>query len=191
MIQPIETEYKGYKFRSRLEARWAVFFDTIGVEWEYEPEGYELGDGLRYLPNFLLHGVEGRVQGDLYIEVKGQMNDEDAKKIWKFCGYDEKDKELSCIKNRILIVGAIPNAETAEELAYHMDKKGYEDHINWPNYYNFQTIDGDYFVAHLGVNKNGKLELFGDDSDYLCNQDDEATLYAYKKARQSRFEFNK
>jgi hypothetical protein len=24
----IETHYKGYRFRSRLEARWAVFFDT-------------------------------------------------------------------------------------------------------------------------------------------------------------------
>lgn len=27
--QVIETEYKGYRFRSRLEARWAVFFDTL------------------------------------------------------------------------------------------------------------------------------------------------------------------
>ena len=29
-IQVIETAYKGYRFRSRLEARWAVFFDAIG-----------------------------------------------------------------------------------------------------------------------------------------------------------------
>ena len=26
-IKAIETYYKGYRFRSRLEARWAVFFD--------------------------------------------------------------------------------------------------------------------------------------------------------------------
>lgn len=26
-IKAIDTIYKGYKFRSRLEARWAVFFD--------------------------------------------------------------------------------------------------------------------------------------------------------------------
>ena len=44
-IKAIETVYKGYKFRSRLEARWAVFFDALGVEWEYEPEGFELGGG--------------------------------------------------------------------------------------------------------------------------------------------------
>jgi hypothetical protein len=36
-IKPIETEYGGYKFRSRLEARWAVFFDTAKIKYEYEP----------------------------------------------------------------------------------------------------------------------------------------------------------
>ena len=28
LIRPIETEYRGYRFRSRFEARWAVFFDA-------------------------------------------------------------------------------------------------------------------------------------------------------------------
>ena len=37
-IKPIETVYNGYRFRSRLEARWAVFFDAAGIEYEYEPE---------------------------------------------------------------------------------------------------------------------------------------------------------
>lgn len=53
MIKAIETRYKGYRFRSRLEARWAVFFDALGVPWEYEKEGYELPSG-RYLPDFWL-----------------------------------------------------------------------------------------------------------------------------------------
>jgi hypothetical protein len=39
----IPTMYKGIQFRSRLEARWAVFFDTLGIEWEYETQGYEIG----------------------------------------------------------------------------------------------------------------------------------------------------
>lgn len=39
-LKAIETEYKGYRFRSRPEARWAVFFDACGVKWDYEPEGY-------------------------------------------------------------------------------------------------------------------------------------------------------
>lgn len=52
-IKAIETHYKGYHFRSRLEARWAVFFDALGIQWEYEHEGYDL-DGEWYLPDFWL-----------------------------------------------------------------------------------------------------------------------------------------
>ena len=53
-IKAIETEYNGYRFRSRLEARWAVFFDAAKIKYEYEPEGFELADGTRYLPDFYL-----------------------------------------------------------------------------------------------------------------------------------------
>ena len=83
-LKPIQTEYNGYLFRSRLEARWAVFFDACGVDYEYEPEGYKLDNGLLYLPDFLLHGVDGRDGGDLFVEVKGKMTDRDAQKINSF-----------------------------------------------------------------------------------------------------------
>jgi hypothetical protein len=53
-FKPIETQYKGYRFRSRLEARWAVFFDALHVKWEYEKEGFELGPAGWYLPDFYL-----------------------------------------------------------------------------------------------------------------------------------------
>jgi hypothetical protein len=56
-IKPIETHYKGYRFRSRLEARWAVYFDALGLEYSYEHEGYDLG-GIRYLPDFWLPQVQ-------------------------------------------------------------------------------------------------------------------------------------
>lgn len=41
-------------FRSRLEARWAVFYDRLGIKYEYEKEGYDLGNGIWYLPDFWL-----------------------------------------------------------------------------------------------------------------------------------------
>jgi len=44
-VKVIETEWNGYKFRSRLEARWAVFFDNVGIEYRYEPEGFDI-DGI-------------------------------------------------------------------------------------------------------------------------------------------------
>lgn len=58
-----------------------------------------------------------------------------------------------------------------------------------PHAFNFETIDGDYFAAHPGINKKGKFELFGDDSNYLADRDNEKTLAAFNKARQARFEF--
>lgn len=69
MIQAIETRYAGHRFRSRLEARWAVFFDHLGVRWDYEPEGY-LVDGRAYLPDFVLQDLP--FQGaHTSVEVKG------------------------------------------------------------------------------------------------------------------------
>ncbi|MBV2366201.1 PDDEXK family nuclease [Streptomonospora nanhaiensis] len=68
-ITPIETRYAGHRFRSRLEARWAVFFDQLGIPWEYEPQGY-LVDGAPYLPDFLLYANSDQA---FWFEVKGQF----------------------------------------------------------------------------------------------------------------------
>ncbi len=63
-IKAIETIYNGYRFRSRLEARWAVFFDALRIEYQYEPEGYDLGEAGWYLPDFWLPQVS------MFAEVK-------------------------------------------------------------------------------------------------------------------------
>lgn len=71
LIKPIETRYDGTLFRSRLEARWAVFFNRMGIRWTYEKEGYETPLG-RYLPDFWLPEVTLRhhfVRGVLF-EIK-------------------------------------------------------------------------------------------------------------------------
>src|SRR5574341_1546952 len=70
----IETKYNGYKFRSRLEARWAVFFDNIGLPFEYEPEGYDL-DGIAYLPDFYIPAWDAFVD----IKPKKPSKEEEAK----------------------------------------------------------------------------------------------------------------
>lgn len=36
-IKSHPTKYNGVLFRSRLEARWAAFFDIAGWSWQYEP----------------------------------------------------------------------------------------------------------------------------------------------------------
>ena len=72
-IAPIQTRYKGYHFRSRLEARWAVFFDALNIEWEYEKEGYDLGELGWYLPDFYLPqmSIRGETEEPIFIEIKG------------------------------------------------------------------------------------------------------------------------
>lgn len=71
-IKAIETRYKGHRFRSRLEARWAVFFDALGIPWHYELEGFELSNGTRYLPDFWLPTVNSRSIDScgLHVEIK-------------------------------------------------------------------------------------------------------------------------
>jgi len=36
-IKSHPTEFSGVMFRSRLEARWAAFFELVGWSWQYEP----------------------------------------------------------------------------------------------------------------------------------------------------------
>jgi hypothetical protein len=75
VISPIETRYNGYRFRSRLEARWAVFFDALGIKYEYEKEGFQLGS-VRYLPDFYLPDHK------VYIEIKGdRLSEDDRQKV--------------------------------------------------------------------------------------------------------------
>lgn len=74
-IKPIETVYNGYRFRSRLEARWAVFFDTLGIRYEYEKDGFDL-HGTWYLPDFWLS------EHQYWIEIKGKKpTDEELAKV--------------------------------------------------------------------------------------------------------------
>lgn len=193
-LKPITTYYKGYKFRSRLEARWAVFFDACGVKWEYEPEGFDLGDGLYYLPDFLLRGVQLRgYVGDLWVEVKGQMTEESARKILAFSGVndesDDPDHNEFVVKRPILVVGPIPDGENMAQIDFSVQDAAYTDE-GWfdANMFNFFTVDGDYYAAHPGINTSGRFELFGDDSSQLYDQDELRTERAYRAARCARFE---
>lgn len=74
-LRAIETAYSGHLFRSRIEARWAVVFDHLGVSWEYEKEGFDLGEAGRYLPDFWLPDLK------CWFEVKGE--EPDAKELRK------------------------------------------------------------------------------------------------------------
>lgn len=64
----IETSYAGCRFRSRLEARWAVVFDHLHITWQFEAQGFHLPSG-NYLPDFQIDGV----RQPFFVEIKGPM----------------------------------------------------------------------------------------------------------------------
>lgn len=98
MIAAIETVYAGCRFRSRLEARWAVFLDRMGVEWRYEPQGWAMSDGTEYLPDFWLPRVA------VNVEVKGS-DEQLAKGLPKIESYVRESNGL------ILILGEVPRVD--------------------------------------------------------------------------------
>lgn len=122
-IKAIQTVYKGFKFRSRLEARWAIFFDEIGIKWEYEKEGYDL-DGLWYLPDFFLPEL-GLGHG-YWVEVKGQTPDTDSEGEW--IGEDiEKAKRLLAKSDSLavfLLCGAMDISQPPTIIGFSYDENG-------------------------------------------------------------------
>ena len=86
----IPTEYKGYRFRSRLEARWAAFFDLLNWKWEYEPRDFN-----GWIPDFALIGKQVT-----YVEIKPitQFDQAVADKI-----------DASGCKDECLILGLCPS----------------------------------------------------------------------------------
>jgi hypothetical protein len=78
-IKPIETRAYGRRFRSRLEARWAVFFETLGLRWEYEPESFDI-DGEPYLPDFRVWTPQGE---PIWYEIRPRQS-AGSSKFYKF-----------------------------------------------------------------------------------------------------------
>lgn len=65
------TEYRGITFRSKLESRWAVFFDKLNISWEYEPKTFEFvceTEKKKYIPDFLINDGKRKY----FVEVKSE-----------------------------------------------------------------------------------------------------------------------
>ena len=126
-IKAIQTLYKGYYFRSRLEARWAVFLDSLALNWEYEKEGFELANE-RYLPDFWISTV------NMWAEVKPDN------------GFD-KDAMIKVVQlaNQtgypVLLLEGVP--ENKPYMA--IDKDGYDSLCCLTNYHNYPQKEHRFF----------------------------------------------
>lgn len=181
-VRAITTRYSGHAFRSRLEARYAVYFDHLGIRWDYEPEGFELGNGLRYLPDFWLP------EFNLWVEIKPSYPDkvsiEKASRLGQghraviiFCGppraefhetgaffgWDQGESSAGFMPERPSGHFAHYNGELALEISASSDKSYYSDDM-WEHY----------------------IPSFEKGMDGVCWERAEAAATA---AREARFEF--
>jgi len=120
------------KFRSRLEARWASFFDELGWKWEYEPI-----DLNGYIPDFLINFGDKQV----LVEVKGTIIFKDL--------YEHSKKIIdSGWKGDFIIVGAklftYEEVKDRPNIKYNYDFI-YEDEDDKPLFFGvFYTTRPDY-----------------------------------------------
>lgn len=135
-IKAIETRYAGCRFRSRLEARYAVFFDHLKISWEYEYEGFALKSRIwdpssdaatGYLPDFWLPGLQ------LHVEVKGEFRtDQDVRRLIDNAAALSAPQGGCGDGNDVVIMGRIP-PETGDCLPtrLHMHKGSLQGSAWW------------------------------------------------------------
>lgn len=139
-IAAIPTVYRGRQYRSRLEARWAAFFDLVGWAHEYEP--FDLG---KWSPDFVLKGAAR----DVLVEVKPitEYDAETGNKIWE-AALEKQRKET------LLIVGVSPSIR---EIGVH---------LGWvlpPAYEEWRGFEESPAFFRVLPGENGVLIDFGSD----------------------------
>ena len=153
-IKAIETRYKGCHFRSRTEARWAVFFDAIGFKWEYETEGFADGK-TAYLPDFLVTTPNG---SQLLADAKPDayhISDDDKEEFYR---------KLATERNqRVVLLTGIPRY-----MIYDSIHAGSKDHelqaVFFQDYEPFLQVADMYWIQQCEFDENnGHLYFPHDD----------------------------
>lgn len=184
-INPHETRYQGHRFRSRFLARWAVFFDEMGIRWEYEPPGFALTNGVCYRPDFYLPELH------VWVEIKPNHDIpySDRQKIARFA----YEKNEPCL----LIVG-IPGKQIMYLLdrriadqQFVLDTEAYgtvAERRGSDQKHEFFSFLEDFSLVRFGVIPLSNFEL-GIVFECQPINIDEKNLRASNKARNARFEF--
>jgi len=178
-LKAIETHYKGYRFRSRTEAKWAVFFDKLGLRWDYEEEGYVLAKTGCYLPDFKVILPSDEI---IYCEVNhseaDDFDDDEIRKLREFAN------ERRC---KVILLTGVPDFRAYNQLvpysrsnsftaAFFQDYKPY-----------IRTADAYWFQALELDSNTGRLH-FKADERRLRKALGQGFLDAVAAARSARFE---
>lgn len=197
-LLPKRTTYRNINFKSRSKARWGVCFDEAYAEWMYEPETFDLGDGIFYKPDFLVKNVKcgevddfsnygipheeilkkRKVIKNLWVEVKGVLDKFSAEKILKFIKQLPPDDGL-------IVLGGIPGWN--EDWLYDQDNDYKYKTKHGVQFYALNNQDSG-FADYLGVDETGGLILFHDYGwDGRVGLDSSKTKNAFETARNFGF----
>lgn len=188
-IKAIDTRYGGCRFRSRLEARWAVFLNELGIAWEYEPQGFEVTDRLqlvtantfRYLPDFWLP------ERNMWFEVKGELDASSRARLLTAAACLSSDDDGGCrgdAAKDVVVAGPLTaNLATGVPVRLHMHKGDLHASCMFCKQHPFPhyvTIANDIGEDHGGDILRG----------YYCAEhcSDPEILAALDAARTARFE---
>jgi len=187
-IKSKPTIYNGYAFRSRLEARWAVFFDLAGIKYIYEPETYICENGEQYTPDFYLYQSYCRYKEDqgVFLEIKPVNYVYDNYQERK--DYEKKIASAINPKSLILICGdpvdAINDIDRADKEKYSQNEN-YQLSPFWDDCMRFMYCNTCYTL---------KLEFNEGNYKYCCKCGGKISMNELNSfalhSRQYRFKFN-
>jgi hypothetical protein len=172
-VRPIETRYDGCRFRSRLEARWAVFLNRMRIEWQYEPEGLEIDIGrrhMRWLPDFWLSSGQ-------WAEVKGTLDPDEALRLL----YLASGVSDCGVGTDVVVLGWIPKQDSLR-WPVQLHKHGDLWAVPW-------TLAPGCPLEQTSLRKkmHGAVEISFLLEGFMCGAP-EAAVEALAAARQARFE---
>lgn len=198
-IKPIETMFNDYRFRSRLEARWAIVLESIRQEWEYEKEGFDI-NGTWYLPDFFIHYNSATPRGwGFWLEIKPvPLTDSQIETLatlvritghttYAACGNSWTGEHIIYVfkHSRVSIPDDIPWISDGQILE--------EDHHDIPEFIKlFQ--EWNYRLPypkdrHLVVKSNSGERQFSFFNDYRFSTGNVSLMDAFQAARSARFEY--
>ena len=153
-MNPLPTKFNGTTFRSRTEARWAVFFTCMNWEWTYENQGFELEAGGHYLPDFEIRLPNTEMY---FVEVKPDDFDKFEQEEYM----DRLQRFTSEAGKDLLILDGNPSCKPFDLVCHSFEGKSlgcaflqdYEPYVRWIDeywmgYIQLDATTGRQFTVH-------------------------------------------
>jgi hypothetical protein len=178
MCAAIPTRYEGYLFRSRLEAKRAVFFKRLGLRWGYETQGYVV-DGTPYLPDFKLILPGDRIA---FAEVKDDAADWHEGRHVRLCRALSRETGWPVI----LLVG-VPSYRAYHRFTPDLAENAFQA-VFFRDYEPKIEVAGEYWWQYITVDEQTGALDFPFDDQQARKAFGQGLVDAVRAARSARFE---